>query len=289
MIKIYYIFKLIVRGLRLRPWGSILTLVSCWFALCQLALVLYAVDIADRASMMPATSGSMIAYLREGTPEPRITEIEKTFLAMDEISRVQFIPRQQGLQRMKQWLGPDSSMVEGVDPSILPDAFEITLKTEYGGKVASLAAKVALTPGIDDVRYRKGLIGYIAGSYTSITLAASLVAGIVVVCLSLVIFLSIRVGIVSRRQEIEVLGLLGAQYLFIYAPYLIEAGTYGLLGSGAALLTTSGVVGYIHAHFPALQALVRPLGIHQVAGVLFFACLCSIFGALLAIKRSTDV
>jgi hypothetical protein len=48
-------------------------------------------------------------------------------------------------------------------------------------------------------------------------------------------------------------------------------------------------VGYIHVHFPALQVIVRPLGVNQVAGVLFFAFLCSVFGALLAIKRSTDV
>ncbi len=62
MIRLYYIFKLILRGLRLRPWGSLLTLIACWFALCELSLLLYAVDIADRASVMPATSGSMIAY-----------------------------------------------------------------------------------------------------------------------------------------------------------------------------------------------------------------------------------
>jgi cell division transport system permease protein len=288
MIRLYYVFKLIVRGLRLRPWGSILTLIACWFALCQLSLLLYTVDIADRASMMPATSGTMIAYLRDGTSQTHITELEKALRGFTEVSQVQFIPRQLGLERMKKWLGPDSSMVEGVDPGILPDAFEITLKREYSSQVDSIAAKVNKIPGVDDVRYRRGLIGYIAGSYTAIALCASMVAAIVVVCLSLVIFLSIRVGIVSRRQQIEVLSLLGAQYLFIYAPYLIEAGSYGLLGSGAALLTASAGVAYLHTHFPALQPLVRPLGVIQVAGVLFFACLCSIFGALLAIKRSID-
>jgi cell division transport system permease protein len=289
MIRLYYIFKLILRGLRLRPWGSLLTLIACWFALCELSLLLYAVDIADRASVMPATSGSMIAYLREGTSQTRIAELGKTLRAIGEVSHVQFVSRQLGLERMKKWLGPDSSMVEGVDPGILPDAFEITLKREYGPQVDSIAGKVSKIPGLDDVRYHRGLIGYIAGSYTMIALSASLIAAIVVVCLSLVIFLSIRVGIVSRRQEIEVLSLLGAQYLFIYAPYLIEAGSYGLLGSGASLVTASAAVTYLHAHFPALQPLIRPLGITQVAGVLFFACLCSVFGALLAIKRNIYV
>ena len=288
MIRIFYVFKLIMRGLRLRPWGSILTFLACWFALCQLSLILYAVDIADKAGEMPATSGSLIVYLKNGIPKTRVDEIEKGIRSFIEVSQVKFVPRQAGLERMKEWLGPDSSIVEGVDPSILPDAFEITLKKEHSDRVADIAGKMTRIPGVDDARYHRGLIGYIAGSYKSIALAGSLVASIVVICLSLVIFLSIRVGIVTRKQEIEVLNLLGGQYLFIYAPYLIEAGAYGLLGSGAALLTASTAVTYVHTKFPALQSIIQPLGMNQGLEVLFFAFICSTFGALLAIKRSID-
>jgi cell division transport system permease protein len=288
MIRIYYIFKLIMRGLRMRPWGSLLTFFSCWFALCQLSLVLYGVDIAAKASEMPATSGTMIVYLKNGTPQSRVAVVEKNLRRFIEVSQVKFISRQAGLERMKEWLGPDSSMVEGVDPNILPDAFEITLKKEYSDKVADVAGKMVRVPGVDDARYHKGLMGYIAGSYNSIAIAGSLIAAVVIICLSLVIFLSIRVGIVSRKQEIEVLNLLGGQYLFIYAPYLIEAAAYALLGSAAALFTASIAVKYIHAGFPALQSIIQPFGMNQTLGVLFFAFLCSILGALLAIKRSIN-
>jgi cell division transport system permease protein len=111
---------------------------------------------------------------------------------------------------------------------------------------------------------------------------------IVVICLALVIFLSIRVGIISRKQEIEVMGMLGANYLFIYAPYLIEAGTYGFLGSIAALATTGIGITYLQIHFTSMQAFLRPMDTYQAATVVFFACFCSILGALLAIKRSID-
>lgn len=288
MIRLYYIFKLIMRGLRLRPWGSVLTLVACWFALCQLTIIFYAVDIADRVSTMPATSGSMVAYLKDGIPRQRIADLESELRAMRGVSQVTFISRETGLRKMKEWLGPQSSMVDGVDPQILPDAFEITLQREHAQNVAAMAAKISSRPGIDDVRYRKGLIGYISGSFTQILAGASAIGAIVVVCLALVIYLSIRVGIVSRKQEIEVMGMLGANYLFMYAPYLIEAGTYGLLGTGAALATTSMTISLLHVNYSALQTIIRPLDATQVVGVLFFACSCSIIGALLAIKRSID-
>ncbi|MGD0819463.1 MAG: permease-like cell division protein FtsX [Desulfomonilia bacterium] len=289
MIRFYYILKLIVRGLRLRPWGSLFTLIACWFALCQLSFVFYIVDVADRASTMPSTSGSMIAYLKDSTSQVRMNELEKQLRSFESVSKVQFIPRQAGLEKMKQWLGPNNSIVEGVDPQILPDAFEITLKREYADKVREIANTLNALSGVNDVRYRKGLIGYIAGSFSEILIGASVLGGIVMICLALVIFLSIRVGIVSRKQEIEVMNMLGANYLFIYAPYLIEAGTYGLLGSCAALATTSIALTYLHVHFTSLQAFLRPLATYQMVGILTFACFCSILGALLAIKRSFDV
>jgi cell division transport system permease protein len=288
MIRFYYILKLIMRGLLLRPWGGLLTLVSCWFALCQLSFVFYTVNVADRISTMPATSGSIVAYLKDSTSQARITQMEKVLCAMGAVSKVQYIPRQSGLDKMKQWLGAESPLVEGVDPRILPDAFEITLKREYADKVAVIALSVAKLAGVDDVRYRKGLIGSIAGSFSRIVFGASVLGAIVVICLALVIFLSIRVGIISRKQEIEVMGMLGANYLFIYAPYLIEAGTYGFLGSIAALATTGIGITYLQIHFTSMQAFLRPMDTYQAATVVFFACFCSILGALLAIKRSID-
>jgi cell division transport system permease protein len=288
MIRFYYILKLIMRGLRMRPWGSLLTLVSCWFALCQLSVVFYVVNVADRISTMPATSGSIIAYLKDSTSQSRIAEVAKELHAMSGVSKVLYIPRQSGLDKMKQWLGQQSPLVEGVDPRILPDAFEITLKREYADKVAVIAQTVGNLAGVEDVRYRKGLIGSIAGSFSQIVFGASVLGAIVVICLALVIFLSIRVGIVSRKQEIEVMGMLGANYLFIYAPYLIEAGTYGLFGSVAALATTGIGIAYLNIRFASLQAFLRPMDTYQAATIVFFACFCSILGALLAIKRSID-
>jgi len=289
MIRIYYIFKLIARGLRLRPWGSLLTLVSCWFALCQLSLIFSTVDLADRASTLPATSGAMVAYIKDGTPQARISELGKTIQSHEEVSRVKFIPREQGLEKMKKWLGDESSLVEGVDPEILPDAFEVTLHRQYADKAPLLAREFSKLPDVDDVRYRKGLIGSIAGSFKQIIIGASAIGTIVVICLALVIFLSIRVGIVSRKQEIEVMKMLGATSFFVYAPYIIEGAAYGLLGSGAALSTTSMAFHYVQVHYPALQPMIRPFTVQQVSGIVFFACFCSVVGSMLAIQRSIDV
>ncbi|HQI81922.1 MAG TPA: permease-like cell division protein FtsX [Deltaproteobacteria bacterium] len=289
MIRLFYIFKLIARGLRLRPAGSALTLVACWFAMSQLSLAFTVVDIADRLSTMPATSGSMVAYVKEGTPRENVAALGNTLRSRPEVARALFIPRDKGLEKMRKWLGASNPLVEDVDPAILPDAFEITLNREHAHDAPRLAREIAGIDGVSDVRYRTGLIGSIAGSFTRIVIGACAFGAVVVICLMLVIYLSIRVGIVSRKQEIEVMKMLGATVAFRYSPYLIEAAAYGLAGSAAALFTTSAALGHLSGYSAALQTVIRPIGLNHAASVVFFSCFCSMAGALLAVRKSIDV
>jgi cell division transport system permease protein len=182
-VKAYYALKLIAYGLQRRPIVSLLALMACWFASCQLAVALLALDTADRASSLPASSGSMVAYVREGVPRARIAQIEKAIRTRPEVASVRFVPREQGLQRMRSWLGPASPLVQDVDPGILPDAFEITLDRRFADRPDQAAARISAIDGLGDVRYSKGLIALAASSFGRIALVASIV--VIVLGLSL--------------------------------------------------------------------------------------------------------
>jgi len=266
-----------------------LTLVACWFALSQLVLVLYVVETANRATLMPGTTNSMMAYLVSPLADTRIDAIQDRISVMDEVSRVEYIPRRQGLARMKQWLGPDNPLIDGLDPEVLPDALEIRIRRKHSGEMQSIAAGLLAIEEIEDVRYSRGIIGHIAGSFRIICIVSALITLIVVICLSLVIFLSIRVGIAARAREVEVMSLLGADGFFLYAPYLIEACLYGIIGSLLALGSTQVVINSLLGRVPVFLSLVMPLNIHHIIEVIFFACLCSITAAVLAIRGSRHV
>jgi cell division transport system permease protein len=288
MVKLLYIFKRIATGTKLRPWGSLLTLIACWFAVFQLCVVLYTITVANRAALMPGTNSTVMAYLQGRPQQAVIQAIQEKISLINGVSDVSFIPHGQGFERMKQWLGSDSPLIDGLDAEILPDAFEIKIRPQYAGEIESLVKHLRDIPNIEDVRYHKGLIGYIAGAYHTILLAGIFVALVVIVCLGLVIFLSVRVGIMTRSREVEVLNILGAGKTFLFAPYVIEAALYGIVGSMLALITAQGSIGYIISHLPVLYGIVSPMNIHHVIAMIVFACLCSISGAVLAIKRSID-
>ncbi len=288
MIRWLYIVKLFLRGIYRRPWGSLFTFIAWWFALCQLILVFHTVTIAMHVKMIKGTTSTMIAYLggarQDGPPET----IRAKIAAMEEVEGVVFIPRQSGLERLRGWLGNDSPLIEGLDSSILPDAFEITVKPVYAGRIDGLVFRLRSIPGIEDVRYDKGILGYIADAYQSILISGAVIALVVTVSLCLLAFLSIRVSIVTRRREIEVLNLLGAQRSFLYAPYLIEGLVYGIGGAVLALLFTERAVGYIVSQAPILRGILALLEPREIAAIIATSCFLSLLGAFLAIKQSID-
>lgn len=288
MIRGLYILKLLFRGICRRPWGSLFTFIAWWFALCQLIVVFHTVTIAMQIKMIRGTTSTMIAYLAGSQQNGFAETIRAKIAAMHEVEDVVFIPRQAGLDRLKGWLGNDSPLIEGIDSSILPDAFEINVKPSYAGRVDSLVSRLRSIPGIEDVRYDRGILGYIADAYQSILVSGAVIAMIVIVSLCLVVFLSIRVSIVMRRKEIEVLNLLGAQRSFLYAPYLIEGLVYGIGGALLALLVTEQAVEYIIAQAPVLRGILTTLEAREIAVIIATSCSLSLLGAFLAIKQSID-
>jgi len=288
MVRLFYIYKRIVKGISLRPWGSFLTLIACWFAVFQLSFVLYTVTLAGKATLIPGTNSTVMAYLEGSLQESAVQSLKERLVVLEGVSRVSYISRDDGLLRMKQWLGAENPLIEGLDPMILPDAFEIRVKPSYASKIETLIKNLREIPAIEDIRCHKGLVGIIAGSYHTILFAGLFLALVVIVCLTLVIFLSVRVGIMTRRQEIEVLNLLGANKGFLFAPYIIEAALYGLVGSLLASLTAWALAGYFLSQMPVVQNLISPPGINNLLAMVVFACLCSVSGAVFAIRRSLD-
>lgn len=288
MIRWLYIFKLLFRGIYRRPWGSLFTFIAWWFALCQLILVFHTVTIAKQVKTIRGTTSTMIAYVGGSHWNSPAETIRAKIAVMNEVESVLFIPRQAGLERLKQWLGNDSPLIEGLDSGILPDAFEVSIKPRYVGEIDSIVSRLRSIPGIEDVRYDRGILGHIADAYRSILISGGAIALIVVVSLCLVVFLSIRVSIVTRRKEIEVLNLLGAQGSFLYAPYLIEGLIYGIGGTLLALFFTEWAVEYIISRAPILNGILTMLQARDVALIIASSSFLSLLGAFLAIKQSID-
>lgn len=280
-----HIARHLVRSLTARPWGSLLTFLACTLAIVLLAMTVYVMDLARTATLVPASASTMMVYLKGKPSETLLSEIKQAIGGIRGVSKVVFVPRAEGLKRMRTWLGPDNPLVADLDAEVLPDAFAVSLQKEYLNQAEQIAGQLRGVPGVEDVRYNRGLMGRLAGSYQGIRTAGVLFAGMLTVTLAFIIFLSMRLNVLVRADELATLDLLGADGVFLYGPFLLEA---VLIGTATGILGSLGaraLIEYVRTHITFLADIVGAFTIGQAAIVMAFALVCSLSGTLLAIRR----
>jgi cell division transport system permease protein len=143
------------------------------------------------------------------------------------IASVRFIPREQALEEMKavQGLGP---VIGALGRNPLPDAFVITSKED-------LAAELAKLPGVAHVQADAVWARRLAAAAAIVELALWVLAALLGAALVAVTFNTIRLQILTQRDEIEVSKLIGATDAFIRRPFYYLGLLQGLAGGVLAL------------------------------------------------------
>lgn len=128
---------------------------------------------------------------------------------------------------------PASIRVKTVDPDQLQKVVEVTRRIEYADIVDKDSYK-------DDAkRTAVDRLGNIAKFLRTGGLVASIVFGVISI---LVIFNTIRMTIFNRKDEIEIMQLIGASKWYIRGPFLVEASIYGVIAAIFSLLFFYGLV-----------------------------------------------
>src|SRR5262249_46537751 len=148
-----------------------------------------------------------------------------------------YVTRQQAWDELSQQIG-DPELLSGVEDNPLPASLRVRLKPELLNYVAmeQAAKQVEEFPEVEDVRYGaeyvRRLDDFSAGMATAAWAAGALVAPAIVPLL----YNTLRLTVVARRQQVEIMLKLGASDRFISTPYVMEALLHTAIAAAAALL-----------------------------------------------------
>jgi len=179
----------------------------------------------------------VVAYLREDTREAEIQELENRLLAMEEVSIVRYLSKAEALRLAQEDIPEFEELFAGVETNPLPASLEISLHPgfrtpEAVSRVADSAAQSQIVEAVlfgQDWVARIHLLRRVGAVGTSILGAAfALVA-------SLIIATAVRIAIFARREEIQIMRLVGATNGFIRRPFLLEGFLTGLMGGMLAV------------------------------------------------------
>ena len=174
----------------------------------------------------------IMVYLKPNSSEIKVTDIKSKIEGMKGVKNVQFISSKEGLERLKNQMKRQSSLLDNLQENPLPDAFEVRLTDDFQNqdKVEALAAQLESLSQVDEVEYGQIWLGRFTNILNLFRLTGYTMGALFFVATVLIVANTIRLVLYSRREEVEIMRLVGATDGFIKAPFYLEGLIQGALG-----------------------------------------------------------
>ena len=243
------------------------------------------------SSLVRGVSGTpeISVFLAVDAGAPDVAAIEQRLKAEPGLASYRFVPRDEGLRQLEAaGLG---DVLGGLKSNPLPDAFVIAPRGEDPAVFAELAARMQAWPKVAHVQLDSAWVERLHALLGLGRSAVLILAGLLGFALIIVTFNTIRLQILTQRQEIAVSRLLGATDPFIRRPFYWFGGLQGMLGGLVALGTI----------WLGVQALGQPVArlaetygaVFQLSGpdwraalaIVAFAALLGWLGAVISVRR----
>lgn len=224
------------------------------------------------------------------SPQARRADAEalgKTLRADRRIERLRFVPREEALKELSAVQGmPEVIAALGSNP--LPDAFVVTAK---GGSLEQLASDLGKLPGVAHVQADAAWAKRLAALAGIGRLALWLLSALLGIGLVAVTFNTIRLQILTQREEIEVSKLIGATDAYIRRPFYYLGLVQGLAGGVVAIGIVAGGLALLNREVHSLaesygsgfRFAYLPLG--DALAIVAFAGFLGWLGAQLSVVR----
>jgi cell division transport system permease protein len=181
---------------------------------------------------------SMSVYVKDGIDAKAKKEIESAINKFKGAEIKGFISKEQAIKNLKEGLGEQAGLLDGLEDIPLPGSFEIIFKDISDNSINPKLVKGSLEKikGVDEVQYSLQWVERFEGVMDMLRVVGLAIGGLLCTAVLFIISNTIKLTIYSRKDEIEIYKLIGATDWFVKIPFLIEGAVQGLFSGLAALL-----------------------------------------------------
>jgi cell division transport system permease protein len=288
-----YFFTRAITNIRQNMLVNILTIGTISLAILIVTLLLLVYINLERATDQWSERVQVTAYFDSELTPQELNALKTKIHSIQGTGKVVYVSKAEALQRFHNRLKGQDALLEGVTANILPSALEIQLDKENRSSDALKAyvAQLGKIQGITEIQYGDEWVKRFNNFMDFMRLVGILLGGFLVLAVVFIVANTIKLTIYSRKDELELLGLVGATRLFIKIPFLIEGILQGAIGSALAIiLTTCLYLGFLHnagnfLSFSPAEANLVFLPLPHLAGVFLGGILLGFLGSLTSLKR----
>jgi cell division transport system permease protein len=185
-----------------------------------------------------ASAAEMSVFLRDDIDDATRTALQTELAGHRAVAGVEYVSKENALARFKSDFPELADVSNTGSANPFPASLELRLRTdpESSGAADALATQLAERPGVADVRYDRQWVERVLTLVTGLRLAGLVIAGVLVLGAAFTVAAVVRLSLFTRRDEIEIMRLVGAPFAFIRGPSVAEGTVIGGLGASVALL-----------------------------------------------------
>ena len=282
-----------LRNMRQSPFLSTAAVATVAVALTILAFFAIVVLNVQKLTTNWSKEVQVVAYI-DKTPDKNqvnawITEIG----SLPEVAVVAYVSPTEAFSRFKTRLGQDATLLDGLESDILPASLEIALEEKHRNRIGigKVISHLRQDNRFSDLRYGQEWLEKFETFVALLKMAGAFLGGFLLFAALFIVSNTIRLTLFARRDELEVMALVGGTPLFIKAPFLLEGAFQGALGGCLALAGSYAL--YLVFLKEGLSSLLLATGVNTITflpshygfAVILAGIALGFLGSLLSLRK----
>jgi cell division transport system permease protein len=192
----------------------------------------------ERLGVEWSRAAELSVYLKDDVTAAQRRAIEMVLAPGDMVAGHEYLSKADALVRFRQTFSDLATAVDMLGENPLPASIEVRLRPGPGASagVDTLAARVRPLPGVADVRYDRQWLTRLLSAIGIIRGVGLVLGGVLTIAAALTVANVVRLALYARRDELDIMQLVGAPQVYIRGPFVMEGVLQGGLGALLAIV-----------------------------------------------------
>jgi len=222
--------------------SGILSVATITVALFVLGAVLVVNANLQRLSEEWSQAAEISVYLRDDATPADQGDIERLLAPGGPVAGFEFIDKDEALGRFKGMFADLATTADSLEENPFPASYEVRLQPSGAqGPVVALVEKLRESSGVADLRYDREWVERLASVVSTVRRIGLTLGIMLAVAAALTVANVVRLALNARRDELEIMQLVGAPQIYVKGPFVMEGVLQGGLGGLAALALLAGL------------------------------------------------
>lgn len=202
-------------------------------------------------------SAELSVYLEDAATSDQLKAIDELAASSGLTVAREYVSKEQALARFRDDFPDLAPAAAALPRNPLPASFELRLRPdarEVSGAVEGLVSSLSAMGGVADVRYDRQWLARLNAVVRGARIVGGLLAAMLGLAAAMTVANVVRLGAAARRDEIEIMQLVGAPLAYVRGPFVAEGILQGGLGAILAIVALAGVFQVLRSRFGDLIA-----------------------------------